>query len=176
MAAAARHLEPGRQRLKVRRQLSAPVGSLQRDLLQRAKCLIVLQSLASATELLGPVAGPRYLRIRSQRPLWGRFAFGGQKAPWTALRLLTAALYDSYRPQPAIDLPQRYVGNEPIADVGVGLERLTYSQSLAFTRELTPQHPTRRAIYATALHSAVMPLEFHPILGAIVVGMPEALA
>jgi hypothetical protein len=80
------------------------------------------------------------------------------------------------RPQPAIDLPQRYVGNEPIADVGVGLEMLTYSQSLAFTRELTPQHPTRRAIYATALHSAVMPLEFHPILGAIVVGMPEALA
>ena len=31
-------------------------------------------------ELLGSVAGPRYQRIRSERPLWGRFAL------WRALR------------------------------------------------------------------------------------------
>ena len=53
---------------------------------------------AGSWGLLGSVAGPRYQRVRSERPLWGRLALGGQKAPRTAFRLLAAALYDCYRP------------------------------------------------------------------------------
>ena len=60
---------PSRLTASGARQLTAPVGSLLRDLLQCAKWLIVLQSVASAMVLLGPVAGPRYQRIRSKRPL-----------------------------------------------------------------------------------------------------------
>jgi hypothetical protein len=67
---------PSRLKASGARQLTVRVGSLQRDLLQCAKCLIVVQSVVSATVLLGPVAGPRYQRIRSRRPLWGRFALG----------------------------------------------------------------------------------------------------
>jgi hypothetical protein len=40
-----------------------------------ARMLAMFQ--AAVTILLGSVAGPRYQRIRSERPLWGRFAVKG---------------------------------------------------------------------------------------------------
>ena len=43
-------------------------------------------------------AGPRYQSNQSKRPLWGRSALGGQKAPGAAPRLLAAALYNCKRP------------------------------------------------------------------------------
>jgi len=59
---------PSRLTASGARQPTARVGSLQRDLLQYANCLIVLQSVVSATVLLGPVAGPRYHRIEANGP------------------------------------------------------------------------------------------------------------
>jgi len=52
-------------------------------------------------------ARPHYQSNRSKRPRGGRYALGGQKAPGTALRLLTAALYDSDRPGAGIADPQK---------------------------------------------------------------------
>jgi hypothetical protein len=59
---------PSRLTASGARQLTVRVGSLQRDLLQCAKCLIVVQSVVAATVLPGPVAGPRYHRIEVNGP------------------------------------------------------------------------------------------------------------
>lgn len=97
MAAAARHLDPGHQRLKVIADVPLDhldlqgAGIYSNDeehrfhgagdlwLAECAKWLIVLQSGASATALLGPEAGPRYHRIEANGPLGAVLLFGVRK-------------------------------------------------------------------------------------------------